>query len=107
MIMIVGIIAILVIAAGGFFYVQNSASKNQAVEKHEDGTAHTEGDTHQDESKPHVDTTPHPVDESKPHVDTTPHPSESAESTNSGRKPAAVGDDHQDSAPHAEDEPHN
>ena len=106
MIIIVSIIALVAIAAGGFFFMQSSANKQQVVEKHEDGTAHTEGDTHQDESKPHVDATPHPVDESKPHVDTTPHPSEAAEGTDSGRKPAAVGD-HKDSAPHAEDEPHN
>ncbi len=110
MTMILVIVALIALAGGGFYLYQSSSanlSAIQAIDKHEDGTIHTEGDSHvQDESKPHTDATPHPVDESQPHFDATPHASSASESTSSGRRPAAV-DDHVDSAPHAEDEPHN
>lgn len=108
-IIIIVVIALLVIGGGAYAFLNSSGKSEvkQATDVHEDGTKHVEGDTHQDESKPYVDATPHEVDESKPHYDATPHPSEAPKSTGSERKPAAVGDDHVDTEPHAEDEPHN
>lgn len=107
---IIAIVALLAIGGGAFAFFNTKSEKTevqQASDAHEDGTKHVEGDTHQDESKPHTDVTPHEVDESKPHYDATPHPSITPESTGSARKPAAVGEDHKDTTPHAEEEPHN
>jgi predicted ribosomally synthesized peptide with SipW-like signal peptide len=95
-IIIIAIVAVLVIGGGAFAFFNSSSGKaevQQASDAHEDGTKHVEGDTHQDESKPHYDATS--------------HPSEAPDSTGSERKPAAVGEDHKDTTPHAEDEPHN
>ena len=71
---IVIVVVLLIIGAVAFFaFKGNSETPNKAAEQHEDGTPHTEGDSHVDESKPHVDVTPHEQDESVPHVDVTPH----------------------------------
>ena len=95
MTLIIGIIVVLLIAGAGAYTFMNSnkTESSQAGEV-------------QDESKPHTDATPHAVDETKPHLDASPHASETAESTGSTRKPAAVGD-HVDTEPHASEEPHN
>ena len=94
-VIIIVIVGLLLVGGVGFTFFQNSnkSGTQQAVEAHEDGAKHVEGDTHIDESKPHEDVTPHAGNST--HEDGTKHvEGDTHTNTTPGadRVPAAVED---------------